>query len=217
MQQVDLNSVDSLGSSTRINFIPSKELIDYDKLEQIEEPIKNQYMNFESLGVDFIKDIPDDYLQIIFRNLIDYVNENYTAITEYDAITSSPQKLLQVGRYVYNFICIDAPFNILPNYLARIECFTTDQFDSYLKNRLNNDSSKFKASFISSIKSVLDRLNNLQKIKQTVTRDKNYQFLLTKYTYYIELVNYGDTDRFLYDYIKPVLYKNFAEIFWRTF
>jgi hypothetical protein len=217
MQEVDLNSIDTLGSSTRINFIPREEIIDFDKLEQIEEPIKNQYMNFESLGVDFIKDVPDNYLQIIFRNLIEYVNENYTAITEYDAVVSSSQKLLQVGRYIYSFICIDTPFNILPNYLAKIDCFTIDQFDSYLKNRLNNDSSKFKASFISSIKSVLDRLNNLQKIKQAVSRDKNYQFLLTKYTYYIELVNYGDTDRFLYDYIKPVLYKNFAEIFWRTF
>lgn len=213
----DLNSVDTFKSSTQINFIPGEEIIDYDRLEQIEEPIKNQYIEFESLGADLIKNIPDNYLQIIFRNLIEHVNENYTAITEYDTVMVSPQKLLQVGRYIYSFICIDAPFNILPNYLAKIECFTIDQFEGYLKNRLNNDPSKFKASFISSIKSVLDKLENLQKIRRTIGKDKNYQFLLMKYAYYIELVNYGETDRFLYNYIKPVLYKNFAEIFWRTF
>ena len=214
---LDLNSIDALNSSTQINFIPNEEIIDYDKLEQIEEPIKNQYIEFESLGADLIKDISDKYLELIFRNLIEHVNENYTSITEYDSVMISPQKLLQVGRYIYNFICIDCPFNILPNYLAKTDCLTIDQFEGYLKNKLNNDSSKFKASFISSIKSVLDRLGNLQKIRKTVIHDKNYQFLITKYTYYMELINYGNTDQFLYNYIRPVLYKNFGEIFWRTF
>lgn len=214
---VDLNSIDTVGTSTNISFISSDEFIDYDELEQLEEPIKRQYIDFESLGADLIKNIPDKYLLHIFRNLIEYVNENYTAITEYDAVSVSPQKLLQVGRYVYSFICIDCPFTILPNYLNKIEVATIDQFESYLRSRLNNDSAKLKASFIQSINSVLEKLKNLQKIRRAVVKDQNYQFLITKYTYYIELVNYGDTNRFLENYLRPVLYKNFGEIFWRTF
>jgi hypothetical protein len=214
---LDMNSIDTLNSSTSINFIPNSDIIDYDELEQLEEPIKNQYIEFESLGADLIKDVPDKYLQIIFRNLIEHVNENYTAITEYDSVVVSTQKLLQVGRYVYSFICTDCPFNILPNYLNKIEAVTIDQFESYLKNRLENDSAKFKASFIQSINSILDKLRNLQKLRKAITKDQNYQFLLTRYTYYIELVNYGDTNRFLENYLRPVLYKNFSEIFWRTF
>lgn len=214
---VDMNSIDTLSSSTSINFIPDNEIIDYDELYQLEEPIKKQYIEFESLGADLIKNIPDKYLQHIFRNLIEHVNENYTAVTEYDTIVVSPQKLLQVGRYIYSFICIDCPFNILPNYLTKIEAATIDQFESYLRNRLENDSSKFKASFILAINSVLEKLRNLQKLRKAVVKDINYQFLMTRYTYYIELVNYGDTNRFLENYLRPVLYKNFAEIFWRTF
>lgn len=215
--ELNLNNFDAIGSSTIVNFIPQDEIIDGDKLQELEEPIINQYEKHESLGVDLLKNIPDRYLQIIFQNLVEYVNENYTAITDYDIITDSQQQLLQVGRYIYSFICSDAPFNILPNYLVKIDCYTLDQFQSYLKNKLNGDSSRFKVSFISSIKSVLDRLNNLQKIRPSINKDANYQFLLTRYTYYIELVNYGDTDRFLYNYIVPVLYKNFSDIFWRTF
>lgn len=214
---VDMNSVDTLSSSTNINFIPDDDIIDYDYLEQIEEPIKRQYIEFESLGADLINNIPDKYLQIIFRNLIEYVNENYTAVTEYDTVSVSPQKLLQVGRYIYSFICIDCPFTILPNYLNKIEAATIDQFDSYLKNRLANSSGKFKASFAESINSVLDKLQYLQKLRKDVIKDQNYQFLVTKYKYYIELVNYGESNRFLENYLRPVLHKNFSEIIWRTF
>lgn len=214
---VDMNSIDTLESSTSINFIPDNDIIDYDKLEELEDPIKTQYIEFESLGADLIRNIPDQYLQIIFRNLIEHVNENYTSVTEYDSIVVSPQKLLQVGHYVYSFICIDCPFNILPNYLNKIESATIEQFESYLKNRLENDPAKFKASFIQSINSVLEKLQNLQKLRKAISKDENYQFLVRRYTYYIELVNYGDTNRFLENYLKPVLYKNFGEIFWRTF
>lgn len=214
---VDMNSIDVLNSSTNISFIPDEEIIDYDRLDEIETPIKNQYIEFESLGADLIKNIPDKYLQIIFRNLIEYVNENYTAVTEYDAVVGSPHKLLQVGRYVYSFICADCPFMILPNYLNKIEAATIDQFDSYLRNRLGSDPAKFKASFAQSINSVLDKLQSLQKLRRAVAKDENYQLLMTKYTYYIELVNYGDTSRFLESYLRPVLYKNFPEIIWRTF
>jgi hypothetical protein len=82
---------------------------------------------------------------------------------------------------------------------------------------LGNDPAKFKASFATAINSVLERLQNLQKIRKAVIKDENYQFLMTKYKYYIELVNYGETNRFLENYIRPVLYKNFSEIIWRTF
>lgn len=213
---VDLNTFDDIKSSTQIVLIHDDH-VDRETLEELEEPVKNQYINFQSMGADLTKDIPQLYLYAIYGNLIDFVNENYTAITEYDTIRISPQKVLEVGKYVYSFITTDAAFNILPNYLIKIDSFTTDQFESYIRHTLSNNSSKFKASFVNSIKEVIDRLNNLQKLRQAVMKDKNYRNILKKYMYYMELVNYGDSDRFLYNYIMPVLRTNFEEILWRTF
>jgi len=212
----DLNTFDNIGSSTQIVLVQD-DYIDRDTLEELEEPIKEQYINFKSMGVDLTKDIPQLYLYAIYGNLIDFVNENYTAITEYDTVRISPQKVLEIGKYVYSFITTDAALNILPNYLIKIDSFTIDQFESYIRHKLSNDSTKFKASFVTSIREVVDRLNGLQRLRKAVAKDQNYRYLLKKYMYYMELVNYGDSDRFLYNYILPVLRINFEEILWRTF
>lgn len=212
---IDLNTVDTFQTSTNASF-PNEEL-DHDEMIELEEPIENQYKQFESLGVDLSKNIPQEYLIHIFGKLIEYVNENYVSVVDYDSVVVSPTRTLQIGQLVYNFICLDNYFNILPSYLKRIDCYDINQFDKYFKNKLGNDVANFKASYITTIKNVVDRLNNLQKLKNNVRNDKNYQNLLNKYAYYIELVNFGDSDRFLFNYIRPVLIKHFDDILWRTF
>ena len=215
MPEIDLNSMDTFHASTNASF-PNQEL-DHDEMEELEEPIINQYKYFESLGADLTVEIPSEYLVHIFPRLIDYVNENYLSIIDYDTVVVSPTKAIQIGKLIYSFICLDNYFNILPNYLKRIESYTIDQFDKYFQNKLNNDPAKLKASYIGSIKSVVDRLQNLQKLRTTVKTDRNYNNLLNKYTYYIELVNFGDSERFLFNYVRPVLMKHFDDILWRTF
>ncbi len=215
MPEADLNSVDTFHSSTFASF-PNEEL-DHDEMMELEEPIENQYKEFESLGADLTKEIPQEYLRHIFGRLIEYVNENYLSIIDYDTAVVSPTKTIQIGHLVYSFICVDNYFNILPNYLKRIECYTIDQFDKYLKNKLENDHANFKASYITTIKSVVERLQNLQRLKGNVKTDKNYVHLLNKYTYYIQLVNFGESERFVYNYIRPLLIKHFDDILWRTF
>lgn len=215
MPEADLNSVDTFHSSTHASF-PNEEL-DHDEMLEFEEPIENQYKEFESLGADLSKEVPQEQLRHIFARLIDYTNDNYLSIIDYDTVVVSPSKTIEIGKLVYSFICVDNYFNILPNYLKRIECFTIDQFDKYFKNKLDNDPAQFKASYISTIKTVVERLQNLQKLKSGVKTDRNYINLLNKYTYYIELVNFGDSDRFLYNYIRPILIKHFDDILWRTF
>ena len=214
--ETDLNTFDTLGASTNIN-LTQNPIVDFDRVQELEEPIKAQYIDFEGMGVDLTKNIDEEELRIIYRNLIEFVNDNYTAVTEYDIVTSSPKKILQIGHYIYHFITNEAAFNIMPNYLNTYELFTIDQFESHIRYRLKGDPANFKSSLIKVIKSVVTRLENLQKIKKTVVTDVNYIRLLTKYTYYIELVNYGESDRFLYNYMIPVLHKNFDQILWRTF
>ncbi len=212
----NLNSFDVIGSSTIINITPDV-MLDFDEIQELEEPIKKQYINFEMMGVDLTKNIEPESLLIIYRSLIEYVNDNYTAVTDYDLVTSSPKKTLQIGHYIYHFISNEAAFNILPNYLQAHELYTISQFESHIRYKLNGNPANFKKALIKVIKSVVDRLQNLQKLRKNIIGDINYVRLLTKYTYYIELVNYGESDRFLYNYIIPVLHKNFDEILWRTF
>ncbi len=215
MPNADLNSVDTFHSSTLASF-PHEEL-DHDEMLELEEPIENQYKEFESLGADITKEVPQEHLIHIFARMIDYVNENYLSIIDYDTVVVSPTKTIQIGKLIYSFICIDNCFNILPNYLKKIECYNIDQFDKYFQNKLGNDPAKFKASYLESISDVVRRLQGLQKLKSNVRSDRNYQNLLNKYTYYIELVNFGESDRLIFNYIRPVLIKHFDEILWRTF
>ncbi|MDX1700613.1 MAG: hypothetical protein R3250_08355 [Melioribacteraceae bacterium] len=215
MPEADLNAIDTFQSSTNASF-PNEEL-DVDEMLELEEPIEAQYKEFESLGADLSKEIPQEYLRHIFARLIDYTNENYLSIIDYDTVVVSPSKTVEIGKLVYSFICVDNYFNILPNYLKRIECFTIDQFDKYFRNKLDNSPANFKASYISTIKQVVERLRNLQKLKANVNTDRNYINLMNKYTYYIELVNFGDSERFVYNYIRPILIKHFDDILWRTF
>ena len=215
MPEIDLNATDSVLTTTQTNY--ENEELDQDEMTELEEPIIGQYINFESLGIDMIKTVPREYLLHILPRLIDYVNDNYLSIIDYDTVVVSPNKAINIGRLIYSFICLDNYFNILPSYLKKIDCYNIDQFDKYYKNNLNGDPAVFKASYINTMKLVIDRLKKLQTLKSDVTHDKNYQNLLNKYIYYIELINFGESDRFIENYIRPVLIKHFDDILWRTF
>ena len=49
----DLNTFDTLESSTQIVLVQDNH-IDQEELEELEEPIIEQYINFQSMGVDSV-------------------------------------------------------------------------------------------------------------------------------------------------------------------
>ena len=212
IQPIDFNSVDSVYNLTTI---PDNFMSDED-LETNEEVIQNQYINFNNLGVNLIDNLDSIYKSNIYANMLDYVNDNYLSIVDFDSSVILPQKLMETGNYIYNFVTIDCYNTILPNFLNHMNCNSLDGFDSLIQNKFKSDYSLVKANLVKIIKNVTDELLKLQRIDTSVQKDEMYQKLLFKFSYYMELVDFGDTEKFVNNYIRPLLVKNIDSILWRT-
>ena len=210
---IDLNSIDVVDNISPI-LIPDN-YTDYEQIEASEEVIKDQYAKFENLGIDLIKKFNDTIKMEIYSNMIEYVNENYLTISDFDADLILPEKLIETGKYVYDFTCIDCYNIIIPRFLILNNCNTLTGFDLLIKNRYKNDFSMIKASLVKTINSVINELSNLQLIDRTIQNDIKYKFLLRKFGYYVELVDFSNTEIFINNYFRPLLAKNIDSILWR--
>jgi len=212
---IDMNTVDSIEQisiTDKLNNV----IIDRSELDYLQQPIKDQYISLKNLGTDLTKNIEKKYLLYIYEDLINFVNENYLSIISADDILASPIQTLNIGKNVYKFLIVDCVNTIIPHYMNTINCIDIEQFDSYLKKVLKNDTSNFKTSFIKPIKSILDRFLSLQNLDNTALKNKKYSNILEKYSYYIELINYGDSENFLYNFFHPVVTIYSDEIKWRS-
>lgn len=211
---IDLNSIDVV-SNISPTLIPDN-YSDYEQIESTEHTIKDQYIKFENLGVDLLVNSPNDNFKFeILSNMIDYVNENYISIIDFDADMLLPEKLTETGTFIYQFLCIDCYNIIIPRLLATNNCYSIDSFDLLIRNRFKNDYSIVKANLVKTIKGVIDELSKLQLIDRTIQNDTQYKSLLMKFAYYVELVDFGNTEKFINNYFRPLLTKNFDSILWR--
>ncbi len=211
---IDLNSIDVVSNISPI-LIPDN-YSDYEQIEATEDTIKEQYIKFENLGVDLLINSPNDTFKLeILSNMVDYANENYISVIDFDADIILPEKLIETGTFIYQFLCIDCYNIIIPRLLATNNCYTIDSFDLLIKNRFKNDYSIVKANLVKTIKGVIDELSKLQLIDRTIQNDIQYKSLLMKFAYYVELVDFGDTEKFINNYFRPLLAKNFDSILWR--
>ena len=211
IQPIDFNSIDNI--SNMIN-IPEN-FVNYEELEANEEVIKDQYINFNNMGINLIDNIDRSFRSNIYANMLNYVNDTYLSIVDFDSSIILPQKLIETGEFIYNFVCVDCYNTILPNFLNRTKCNTIDGFDSLIQNKFHGDYSLVKANLVKIIKNVVDELLKLQRIDTSVQKDETYQKLLFKFSYYMELVDFGDTEMFSNNYIRPLLSKNMDSILWR--
>jgi len=189
--------------------------INNEELEMNEEIIKDQYINFNNLGINLIENIDKTYRADIYANMLDYINDNYLSIVDLDSSTILPQKLIETGNFIYNFICVDCYNTIIPNFLNSMNINTLDGFDSLIQNKFHGDYSIVKANLVKIIKNIVDELLKLQRIDANVQKDKMYQNLLFKFSYYMELVDFGDTEMFVNNYMRQLLVKNLDSILWR--
>ena len=177
IQPIDFNSIDNIGN---LIIIPDNFMIDED-LEINENIIKDQYIEFNNLGVNLIDNIDVVFRSNIFANMLDYVNSNYLSIVDFDSSVILPQKLMETGNYIYNFVTTDCYNTILPNFLNYTNCNSLDGFDSLIQNKFKSDYSLVKANLVKIIKNVTDELLKLQRIDTSVQKDEMYQ----KFTLYI--------------------------------
>lgn len=191
-------------------------LLDREYLENLNQLIQSQYISFNNLGINYLKNIDYNYTIPIYEELLDYVNENYLSIVNYDDTIISSNKVYEIGSLVYNFICVDCYCTIIPKYLENINCFNIKDFEIYLSRKYKNDVSNFKTAFIKTIESILNPLIKLKGLDKSIEHDAKYINYVKKYAFYIELINYGDNNNFLFNYFKCVLQKNESDLIWRV-
>lgn len=213
MQNIDLNTIDNIGNLV----IQPENLIDPEEVEDIRKQIERQYIDLENLGIDLLTSKPFQIKREILPDVIQYVDQNYTSVVDISNCLMSPVKLIDVGEKVYKFICVDFFNSILPNYISIINCSCLEDFELFLKNKYKYDYTLVKADLIKVIKDIVIKLSNLKKLDNSIIKNPNYNELLLRYTYYLELVDFGETQRFVENYIIPMLSKNFGQILWRTF
>lgn len=210
-QPIDLNTVDS---PQVLMYLPS-DYISSEEIYESDDVIKNQYINFNNLGVNIVTSLQDKIKMEIYSNILEYANDNYLSIVDYDACAILPQKRYDVGEKIYTLLCVDFFNTILPNFLNKNNCISIENFDSLFKHKYKNNFNTFKNNILKTIKSIIDGLLRLQEINPKVRDDLMYKKLLEKYTYYIELIDFGESERFITNYVRPVLSKNFESILWR--
>ena len=69
--------------------------------------------------------------------MIEFVNENYLSIVDYDASSILPDKLIETGELVYNFLCIDCFNVIIPRFLMETNCLSLESFDLLIMMELH--------------------------------------------------------------------------------
>ena len=216
----ELNVLNNLNDSIEIN----TNSIDMDKLEFFNNQIKSQYETFDNLGIDYFKIWETDsellssiinitdYKLIIFQEMLEFINNNYFDIDNYENVIISSIECLKIGQIIYEFISCDLINVIIPNYLLKINCDNLETFDTYFNQYMGGNSDRFKASIISNINDTIKQLLKLEKLDNSVIYDENYKLLLQKYNYYTELINFGDSVSFVENIFRPIILKYEDEV-----
>lgn len=196
--------------------IAEKELRD-----QIDENLKKQYQNLDELGINYlnnINNIIDNNSKIfIYDNMLSYIHNNIINIPDIDAIDDDFNRLILISEYVYEFICVDTVNSIIPALMELLNISTVEDFDLIINLKYNESPNKLKEDLLQTIHITLNQLQKLQTISPIVKNDNNYNKLLGKYLYIEELISLCDIDKFLTNFIRPVISKYISDIVWKLF
>lgn len=183
----------------------------------IDQELKQQYINFENMGIDLISDIDDDNeeLRTALYEMVEFIHNQYLPIIHYDTIMISPTEFMSSARTIYNLFCVDFYNVIIPNYLENINCLDIDQFDKYFDNTLNGEPQNVRTGFIKVLLNVCDKLKKLSTIDPTIKTNKGFSSLLTRYNSYAEIINFNESTDLVMNYFRPLFIKNKDNLIWR--
>ena len=191
-----------------------KELVDI-----VEDNVKKQYEKLENLGQNYLQmfenELRDEDRARILMNLVAYVDKNYLPIVDLDNLDGDTERLLTAGYYIYNLICIDAYASLIPALMELTNVTSVGEFDKFINTVYLETPGKFKENFLATIQITIEQLLKLQKITPEVRDDKNYQKLLGKFYYYQELIEFGDGETFLQNFVRPVISKYSSDFIWK--
>lgn len=211
----DLNEIDSLTKINPIFETPNFNIINREEYDSINNLVKMQYVDLNNLGKNILEKVEINYKLLIYDEMLEFVDRNYFSVIDLNLANTFSNKKIELGDYIYKFLCVDCLNVILPNYFNTIGCINLDQFELYLHHTINNDVNKFKNGFIKVINNTIEQCFKLSNIDKTVLDDKKFKDILRRYGLYIEFINYDDNLNFLNNYIIPVMNKYESDLLWR--
>lgn len=175
----------------------TKELQIYNDQEDDElflaNKLSDQYINLNNIGINYLEDIyvSDGVLQ----DIIEYVNDAYLPIMNIDVIFEAPNQIQLIGRFIYEFMCVDMKNNLLPNVMKLLNLHNSDELKTVSYDLIKE--------YL--LRAVQLKMKNLQKIlKETSIEDARYELL--KFTYYIDLLD-NNIEKLQDQYIIPMIDK----------
>ena len=211
---IDVDDPKNILNSEVQQELHQKELIDI-----VDENIKKQYQKLENLGQNYFQmfenELRDEDKVKILSDLVVYVNKTYLPIVDLDNLDGDTQRLLTAGSYIYSLICIDSYASLIPALMELAGVTSVDDFDKLINDVYLEQPGKFKTDFLSTIQMTIEQLLKLQQITPDVKNDPQYQNILGKFYYYQELVEFGDCEIFLHNFIRPVISKYSSDFIWK--
>ncbi len=196
-------------------FYRPEDHFDYEKYDSYREVLMEQLQFFDNMGIDIVKesDIDDRIRTRLFQDIIEFVDEHYLNIVSF---INNENELAKISNTVYQFLCIDC-FNILlPKLIEDLQIVDIASFDRILRTRMLTNPHFLKDKLRTTISDILKNLLKLQNLDHNISEDKQYRLLVEKFGHYLELIEFCDQNKFLVNYIRPNLSKNFHMILWRT-
>ena len=176
----------------------NKFVINNERQNALKETIQNQYVNFNNLGINLLKNTT--YSDENFRELIDFVDKNYLTITNKDFILQTGKQLQILGRYIYELIIVDLPNIILPKILKSQNCLP-----EALLVLPETDLKTFLFDIV---------MEYIEVLRQMVSKTTNtaLENELIKWSYYLELLD-TNLETFITEVIAPIINKYEMQLF----
>ena len=214
---IEINDVDD--PKNILDPVVHQELHQNELVDIVETNIKKQYQHLENLGQNYLQmfdaELQDGDKYQILSNLIVYVDKNILSLVDLDNLNGDKERTLTAGSYIYELICVDTYASLIPALMEIIGITSVDEFDNLINTLYLDSPGRFKKDFLSTIQMTIEQLLKLQKITPDVKNDKQYQKLLGKYYYFQEIIEYGDCELFLQNFVRPVISKYSSDFIWK--
>lgn len=214
---IDLTDVDD--PKNVLDPVVHQQLHQNELVDIVEGNIKKQYQQFENLGQNYLQmftnELQDGDKYQILSNLVVYVNEHILPLVDLDNLNGDTERTLTAGTYIYELICVDTYASLIPALMEILGITSVDDFDNLINTLYLDSPGRFKTDFLSTIQMTIEQLLKLQKITPDVKNDKQYQKLLGKYYYFQEIIEFGDCELFLTNFIRPVISKYSSDFIWK--
>jgi hypothetical protein len=170
-----------------------------DKLlsEELENSLKEQYMNFENIGHNFLNDYDSNQITPeILIGMMNYIDDNIIGIEFMNQIDDHDRNTYTLIPMLYELLYVDSVTFILPNLMKEIG--TKDPNDiKYLEPR------DLKFKLLNVIRKSLIGFEDVRKLGSGLGNNKIDNEIF-KYGYAVDLFD-NDLEDFMENYIIPVV------------